>query len=545
MTQNDAIEQATENVLEGEKKRLRALRLLLDNQSEKEGHLLTCRAEMGGTASYITSVPLEWVANRIDFAGDLPLFKGKVDPSTKRVPVDEETVRYIQQRPPDWRRQIVMTVYLAMREHRKFPPLLVAAYQPWVYEEGDEWNAGKATRDSINVVPLDNKGFYYDLDSANTHFYALDGQHRLMAILGLRDLVKNKCIYAKKEDGSNLGNPISMDEVVDELARIGVAKHDAEVAFQNILNERIGIEIIPAVTQKDTFQSALFRLRNVFVDVNENAKKVTANELNQLDEIVGFRIVARNTMVSNNLLRDKTDLNSMQLAETSEMYTTLDTVAKVARLYLGQLADFASWERPLFGTKKEFGFVRPSDDEIHEATVELSNYFNELSKLPSHEMLINGVPAGKIRRAPKLEDDQTADYEDNILFRPVAQAALANALGKLVNEEKIDVAKAVSIIARQEKQGQLKLTDPKTPWFGVLCDPHELKMRSNTKHQNMATNLFIYLLGRGYDTEASQEELRVALWEARGGNEERGEDAYNFDGKKVAQNDFRLPAPWR
>ena len=544
MTQNDAIEEATESVLEGKKKHLRALRLLLDSQSEEEGHLLTCRAEMGGTSSYITSVPLEWVANRINFAGDLPLFKGKVDPSTKRVPVDEETVRYIQQRPPDWRRQIVMTVYLAMREHRKFPPLLVAAYQPWVYQEGDEWSAGKAMRDSINVVPLDNKGFYYDLDSANTHFYALDGQHRLMAILGLRDLVKNKCIYAKKVDGTNQGNPITMDEVIDELERIGGEKHEAEVAFQNILNGRIGIEIIPAVTQKDTFQSALFRLRNMFVDVNENAKKVTTNEANQLDEIIGFRIVARNTMVSNNLLREKTDLNSMQLAEASEMYTTLDTVAKIAKLYLGQLPDFASWERPLFG-KKGFGFIRPSDDEIREATVELSDYFNALSKLPSHERFINGVPAGKIRRAPKSDDDQTADYEDNILFRPVAQAALAKALGCLVKEEKIDVPKAVSIIARQEKQGQLKLTDPKTLWFGVLCDPHELKMRRHTKYQHLATGLFIYLLGGGYDTEERQEELRADLWEARGGNEKRGEDAYNFDGKKVSQNDFRLPAPWR
>ena len=541
MTPNDNIAATVDNVLAGENERLRALRLLLDNQSEKEGHLLTCRAEMGGTSSYITSVTLDWVANRINFAGDLPLFKGKVDPATKRVPVNEETVGHIQQRPPDWRRQIAMTIYLAMREHRKFPPLLVVAYQPWVYEGGEEWSASKAMRDSINLTPLDNKGFCYDLDSAKTHFYALDGQHRLMAILGLRDLVKNKCIYAKKRDGSNKGNPYSMDAVMEELERIGGERHETEVAFQKILDERIGVEIIPAVAQGDTFQSALFRLRSVFVDVNETAKRVTKNEAHQLSEIVGFRIVARNVMVNNKLLKGKTDLENMQLSESSEMYTTLDAVVNVAENYLKQLPEFARWDRPLFD-KKEFGFIRPGDEEMREAVTKLSSYFDALSQIPSHERLINGKPASKIRKKLPSDDDQASECEDNILFRPIAQMALAEALGCLAKEKELDISKAVASIARQEEQGQMRLTDRTTLWFGVLCETVGGKMRRQSQYQTLATDLFIYLLGGGYTDEEKQEELREKLWKARRINDER---AYNLDGDEVSLNEFRLPAPWR
>ena len=84
-----------------------------------------------------------------------------------------------------------MTAYLATRRHPKFPPLLLVAYQHWVYDDGsDKWAPdGKAMHDSLTLTGLEPSGTYWDLDDSDTFFYALDGQHRLMAIQGLNELV--------------------------------------------------------------------------------------------------------------------------------------------------------------------------------------------------------------------------------------------------------------------------------------------------------------------------------------------------------------------
>lgn len=533
--------QVAQEVIKNDQNQRHALRVLLDAQSEKDGHLLACRSRMGNTTSYITSVPLEWVANKIGFAGDLPIFTGKVDPVSRKIPIDEVTIGYIQQRPPNWSRQISMTMYLAMREYHKFPPLLVVAYQPWVYETDEQWSAGIAIKDSINADPLDHKGFFFDLDCADTQYYALDGQHRLMAILGLRDLLKNKRLSAKNKDGSEKRRCITLEDVSKEFERMGKEKHASLAAFQNIFSERIGVEIIPAVTRGETYRDALFRLRNVFVDVNENAQKIQKGEAHQLDEEEGFRIVARSVTVTNNLLKNKTDIEKNQLPDTSDKYTTLDAVVKIATRYLGQLEDFSGWRNPLFGVS-DFGYIRPDDEELRNATTELNRYFDALSTLPSHKRLIDGMPAGKIRRAPEKDDDKSREYEDNVLFRPIAQMALADALGSLVAQKEMSLEDIIKTISRQEEKGQLKLSDRKAPWFGVLCDPYgEGKMRRPKKFQDLASRLFVYLLGGGYDTKEEQEGLREDLWESRCVENE----AYDFNGEKVTLEKFHLPAPWR
>ncbi len=49
------------------------------------------------------------------------------------------------------------------------------------------------------------------------------------------------------------------------------------------MSERIGIEIIPAVVSGETYKEAIFRLRDTFLDVNENTRSLSNSEFVQLN----------------------------------------------------------------------------------------------------------------------------------------------------------------------------------------------------------------------------------------------------------------------
>ena len=195
-----------------------------------------------------------------------------------------------------------MTMYLATREHHKFPSLLLVAYQEWVYDEAhDNWDShGRAMTNSLNVERLDTKACVVDLDVTTTTYFALDGQHRLMAIKGLKELLDNGRLSAKHKNGTTIsGKNITREEIEGYFEGQDLDPNK----LQNSMDEVIGIEIIPAVQNRETFRESVSRLRNVFVDVNENAKRLEKGELTLLDENNGFRIVARTVMTKHRLFR--------------------------------------------------------------------------------------------------------------------------------------------------------------------------------------------------------------------------------------------------
>ena len=532
-------DQVIDDVMQREEKNRQALSLLLDQQREKEGHLFVLRTRMGETSSYVTTVTLKWVAENVQFAQDLPIFKGKIDKTTKKILVDEKTIGDIQQRPPDWSRQLPMALYLATRRNHKFPPLLVVGYQDWVYNDNaEQWDMdNSAMQDSLTVISLEPKAIYCDLDVNNTKYYALDGQHRLMAIIGLRDLLQKGKLFSLDVNGKpNPKRFITREAVIEEIQK---ERHEDEGTIHNrlesLMNESIGLEIIPAVTHGEKYKEALFRLRGTFVDVNENAKRLTTGELVQLDEIDGFRVAARNVMVSHDLLKGKVDTKQPQLNEKSESYTTLQTVVEIARYYLGSKTEFSRWRIPMLGDRR-LGFMRPDEDELDKGVIELSKYFDAMKQLPSHTRFIQGKKARDIR---------SEGGEDSILFRPIAQMALAEAIARLEHENEMPLESIISELVRQEepKSVQLKLRDRKAPWFGVLCDPIDKKMRRKREYQRLCARLFHYLLGGGITDDNHREELRVDFAEARRIGD--GELAVNFDGKTVAKDKVRLPSPWQ
>ena len=524
-----SIEDTLRDVRKVEQTERQALNLLLDRQSQKQGHILALKAKMGTTVSYITSVTLEWVAQKVRYAKELAIFKGKKDPDTGRVQIDEKTASEIRQREPDWRRQFPMTMYLVKRNHHKFPPILVVAHQDWIHTpNADEWGAnGRATRNSIKERVLDSDSTYFEIGTGETtFFYALDGQHRLMAIQGLHTLLNKGKLYTRNRDGKEK----SKFESTDELAAQGVDIQQ----MQSLMTEKIGIEIIPAVLKGETADEALQRLRSIFVHVNQNAKKLEKGELALLDEDDGFAIVARRVASRHRLLQGHVLMEKGQLPESSSDYTTMETVVSIAREYLVQLEVYALWNQD-----KDMR-IRPDETELDLGTEKLSSYFDALSELPSHRVIING--GGK-----EIERMRQKDGEDNMLFRPIAQTALARAIGHLERERECDVKKIAAKLARQEKAGQLKLCDKKSPWFGVLVDPSNNEaMRRKEADKTLCANLLVHLLD-GTHTEEEQNKLRekfaLARVVSRDGNQEDWK-AVNLKGNAVRLDRVDLPPPW-
>ena len=109
---------------------------MLDWQQEKKNHQIALPARMGSSKSYLISVSLRWIASNVNFARDLPIFKGHRREGSGEISINDMTIANLQQREPDYRRQLPMAIYLATREHHKFPPLFLVAYQNWVLRPG-------------------------------------------------------------------------------------------------------------------------------------------------------------------------------------------------------------------------------------------------------------------------------------------------------------------------------------------------------------------------------------------------------------------------
>ena len=517
----------------------RAFMYLLDKQRTKEGHQFALSQEMGSTRSYVTSVSLNWLAANVNLAQNLPVWDRYKDKDGK-VKIDAESIDELRQRTPDWSRQYSMSRYLATRKHHKFAPMLVVAWQEWANDQTtDQWQDNRAIQNSITEIPLDTHGAYVDLDCEKTEFFALDGQHRLIAVWGLRDLLENKPLVPKKKDGSEKSGGIktTKEGVFEELLEID-PNIQPEVWLRKLMSERIGIEIIPAVQKDETYNSALQRLRTIFVHVNKTPKKLTKGELAMLDEDDGFSIVARRVMVKHKMLkeRDRVETKRGQLRDTDPHYTTLETLSQIAKSYLTKNPHFKRWEIKEKGDSP----VRPDEDELDQGVEKVLSYFDMLTKLPSHQDLIQNHNQScedyRVGKEGKLE---------NIIFRPITQLALASAIGQFENHEEHDYDLDKEIIPKlikAEKDGKLILKERQSIWFGVLCDVTDKNIRKQEKYKTLCYKLLLHLLGGGTNHDERQR-LEEEYRDARKVDDE-GLKSYGRDGEPVPSENLTLPEPW-
>jgi len=198
----------------------------------------------------------------VQFSKDLPVW-GRADSGDGDFAFGAQATEKTHMRAPNWREQLPLVRYIASRHQRKFPPILLAAWQGWVNDpQAEEWVGGRAARNSILGTPLDSEGAYVELDCRRTNFYALNGQDTLMAILGLWDLLRTGGLDAKDKHGA----PMEGDGITVHALAEGDGGSGAEdqilikARMQSLLDESTGIEIIPAVLKDETYEDALSRL---------------------------------------------------------------------------------------------------------------------------------------------------------------------------------------------------------------------------------------------------------------------------------------------
>ncbi len=492
--------------------------------SLQPNQILVQRTNMGGSEAYIGSVTLQWLADRVQYAAEMSLLSEQYQPQDRNIAIDSESIEVIQQRPLDWSRQAALVQYLAGRTTHKFPPVLVTIDRPWVDNiHADEWGrGGKANESAAMFMPLDGNNSFGLLDvGESVRKYALDGQHRLMGVQGLMELLRTGELPRYSKERSPVGNKIT-------LAELGTS----EEYLESLPQETIGIEFISAVVKGETQLEARRRIRSIFVHVNLMAIALSKGQLAQLDENDGFAIVARNIAVNHPLLKDapgrspRVNWDSATVATKTTVLTTLQALQDMAAKYL-------QYQFPHWKPRAQKGLVplRPDSTELAAGIEAFSRFFDRLSQFTNYGRL-KGEDTTKLRRF-SFEID---GGEGHLLFRPVGQVAFAQGVGMAVFKKQMAETEVFRKLDRYDADGGFShINLPQSLWYGILYDPN--KQRILVSGRDLAAKLIVYLLG-GMDNDFDRAELRRYVAEAR----TVGEYAMSFEGKLVTPQEVGLPA---
>ena len=149
--------------------------------------------------------------------------------------------------------------------------MLVVLSPPWVDDpQASEWDKqGQATQSAIDFLPLDSQGKLGLLQmSTDISVFALDGQHRLMGIQGLMQLLRTGRLQPYSKQKKPVGDAITVKELTQKF---GITPQQ----LQQLSQETIGVEFIPAVVKGETRAQARQRVRSIFVHVNLMAVKLS------------------------------------------------------------------------------------------------------------------------------------------------------------------------------------------------------------------------------------------------------------------------------
>ena len=102
--------------------------------------------------------------------------------------------------------------------------------------------------------------------------FALDGQHRLMGIQGLMELIKTGKLSRYNKQKKTIGKAITIDDLIK-------INHIELPEIQKLAYEQIGIEFIPAVVKGETRAEARRRVRSIFAHVNLTAVKLSKGQI--------------------------------------------------------------------------------------------------------------------------------------------------------------------------------------------------------------------------------------------------------------------------
>jgi hypothetical protein len=174
--------------------------------------------------------------------------------------------------------------------------------------------------------------------------------------------------------------------------------------------------------------------------------------------------------------------------------------------------------------------MRPEDRELEEGINYFRELFDYLGALPSYKFL-EGEDTSALRRF----SFEKHGGEGNMLFRPVGQVAIAQALGVLVFQKGLSIQEIFQKLNKfDEEQGFSHIELPQSIFYGVLYDP--AKKRIQVYCKDLAPRLIIYILG-GMNDKMEIAQLRQDLANAR----TIEKMSISFEGKYVEPKLVGLP----
>ena len=247
-----------------ERKQKQLLIQALDTQKTKKDRYFAQKVNMGDAVmrskdqslpSYMTVQTLNFVAEKMLMGAQMPFMREMIDKDNGKLTLDSESIEMIMQRAPDWTRQMELTAYL-LRDNHKFTSLLAVAEPTWINDpdSSNYGEDGRALKDAIEYESLTSDGSFGLLNLENLKIFALDGQHRVIGIRGVKELLDTGQITYKDKIGNAKKDEFEKREYLIE-------KLDTRSsAFSKILDETISIEFIPAILQGETRDQARIRL---------------------------------------------------------------------------------------------------------------------------------------------------------------------------------------------------------------------------------------------------------------------------------------------
>jgi len=536
-----------------EERKKEMLKELLDEKLRDEGHMLVQKAHMGKSTSYIGTSTLRWAHEKVKIWTQLTLFTERLVGG--RLIIDKEILEELLQREPKLDRQPLLTHYLIRQENRKFPPILVVASEGWVNDPDDSkaWDKeGRAKRSSIPIDPLDSNGKVALLDSRRgLTIYVIDGSHRLLGIRGLMEVIDEGRLTHKK-----LPPGRKKKEDTDDKAPYKIVKTETRDTLLNkyklthreldeIAEEEIGIEFIPAVIKGETRDEGRRRVRSVFVHVNKTAQAPSLGEQVLLEEDDGFSIIARRVGFHHQLFHreidgDRINWKSSALPAGSHWLTTIKTLRDIAQAYLGPKEPFDDW----VVEKKEIA-LRPTDEELVLGEELLKDFLDRLSMLPSLSKILLGEHVDLWREfSNKAVTVGTEEVQGkgHLLMRPLGQLIIADVVGSMHSDEngpQIPLDQLFEKLSQFDREKKLENVDkPSSMWFGITFEPIRKNMIMGGR--KLAVQMLRYLLG---DEIVDEDNLLAEFRDNRTITGDAGEDIHwDHNGKQVTkQSDISLP----
>lgn len=501
MTKNDINDDISElaDIEALQAKKQKVLARLLDEVSVGKNKHIAIRGSMGltlgGEGISAISIPaysvmhtMNWVSTKenMGMGSEMPFMRTAIDPDTGKLIIDEESAEKLEQRAPDWTRQPSLTVYLLQQPYRKFGTILAVVSPDWVNDpEHENWGDDKrALKNSVTFRALDTSGNIGVLDLEGSRVYALDGQHRVMGIRGVSNVLNDGGLTIWKREGMPTSKKIARDAL---LSRLEISITD----LQHILQEKINVEYIPAVMAGETREEASRRVRMVFVAINEYAKSPDKGENILLNESDGYSIVARrighHSIFKNDEGESRVNWKNKNLSasdHTSVM--TLQHLREMCEAY-GEAFELG-WNDTEF---RDTVPIRPNDNELNALEAKMKSILCELQGLRCFIDLNSGDALQKLRDFPTEEHPERRGH---LLMRPIGLPIIIRAIAPVLKQDDKALDKLIAKLKKLDLSGGFEAHRAENLWYYVTYDPRKNKMIATTAAQKLASDLLRYLL---------------------------------------------------